>query len=107
MGQQDKVERCECHNVPITQCGNNALARTVRQFSTGATRDAEGDKFDYEAFLSPLVLQRYAAYMHKHRKQSDGKLRDGDNWAKGIPKDAYIKSAWRHFMDWWLQHRGY
>jgi hypothetical protein len=45
--------------------------------------------------------------MDKHRKQADGELRDGDNWQKGIPKDAYIKSAWRHFLDWWKEHRGY
>jgi hypothetical protein len=44
--------------------------------------------------------------MHKHRKQADGVLRDSDNWQNGIPKDAYIKSAWRHFMDWWMEHRG-
>jgi hypothetical protein len=79
----------------------------MRQFKTGATRDSEEGKFDYEGFLSPIVLKRYAEYMHKHRLQTDGKLRDSDNWQKGIPKDAYIKSAWRHMMDWWLEHRGY
>ncbi|RPI55553.1 MAG: hypothetical protein EHM49_01785 [Deltaproteobacteria bacterium] len=44
--------------------------------------------------------------MHKHRKQADGKLRASDNWQKGQPRDAYMKSAFRHFMDWWLEHRG-
>lgn len=24
-----------------------------------------------------------------------------------MPKAEYIKSAWRHFFDWWLIHRGY
>jgi len=76
-----------------------------RYFKTGATRDTEENKLDYEGFLSPAVLERYAEYMNKHRKQSDGKLRDSDNWQKGIPKDAYIKSAWRHFLDWWKEHR--
>jgi hypothetical protein len=79
----------------------------IRKFKTGATRDTETDKFDYEGFLSPVVLQRFGEYMHKHRKQADGNLRASDNWQQGIPKDAYIKSALRHFMDWWLEHRGH
>jgi hypothetical protein len=81
--------------------------KKIRRFRTGATRDTDLGKLDYEAFLSPIVLQRFAVYMHKHRTQKDGTVRDGDNWQKGIPKDAFMKSAWRHFMDWWLEHRGY
>jgi len=78
----------------------------VRKFDTGATRNAEIGKLDYEAFLSPAVLERYAQYLHKHRVQSDGNLRDGDNWQKGIPRNAYMKSAVRHLMAWWKAHRG-
>lgn len=78
----------------------------VRTFATGATRDTDHGKFDYEAFLSPLVLERYAAFMHKNRYQRDGTVRDGDNWQKGIPVTAYMKSMWRHFMDLWKAHRG-
>jgi hypothetical protein len=77
----------------------------MREFETGATRDNDENKYDYEAFLSPEVLERFAEYMHKNRKQADGKLRDGDNWQKGIPRDAYMKSMWRHFMDVWMMHR--
>ncbi len=79
----------------------------MRVFKSGASRDDNTDKYDFEGFLSPLVLEEYGKYMHKHRKQADGKMRDSDNWQKGIPKDAYIKSAWRHFHDWWLEHRGF
>lgn len=78
----------------------------MRTFPTGATRDSDDGKLDYEGFLSPLVLERYAEYMHAHRVQADGTLRDSDNWQKGIPKDAYMKSLWRHFMDVWKMHRG-
>ena len=78
----------------------------MREFMTGATRDTDVSKYDYEGFLSPLVLVRYGQYMDKHRVQADGKLRDSDNWQRGIPLDAYIKSAWRHFMDVWMEHRG-
>lgn len=79
----------------------------MRKFDSGATRDTDENKLDYEGFLSPLVLEKYAQYLHKHRIQSSGKLRGSDNWQKGIPKETYIKSAWRHFMSWWLIHRNY
>jgi len=77
----------------------------MRKFETGATRDEDHDKFDYEAFLSPLVLERYAQYMHGHRLQNDGSLRAGDNWQKGMPLDSFIKSMWRHLMAVWKAHR--
>lgn len=79
----------------------------MRTFDTGATRDGDTDKYDYEGFLSPLVLERFAAYMHQHRLQADGQLRDSDNWQKGIPLAAYMKSCWRHFLDLWMLHRGH
>ena len=77
----------------------------MREFDTGATRDTDTNKLDYEGFLSPLVLERYAQYLNKHRVQADGKLRDSDNWQKGIPIKVYMKSKWRHFMDTWLWYR--
>lgn len=79
----------------------------MRVFSSGATRDDDKDKYDYEGFLSPIVLEYYGEYMHKHRKQADGKLRPSDNWQKGISKEVYMKSLWRHFMDLWKEHRGH
>lgn len=80
---------------------------SMRQFPTGATRDADQDKPDYEGYLSPLVIAAYGRYMTKHRRQTDGSLRASDNWQKGIPLDAYVKSGWRHFLDWWSAHRGW
>ena len=77
----------------------------MRNFDTGATRDTDEGKYDYEGFLSPLVLERFGEYMNKNRIQADGATRDSDNWQKGIPMDAYMKSGWRHFMDWWRIHR--
>ena len=77
----------------------------MRTFDTGATRDSDDTKLDYEGFLSPLVLERYARYLNKHRKQADGNVRDSDNWQKGIPPAVYMKSLWRHFMDMWKIHR--
>lgn len=79
----------------------------MRIFETGATRDDDTTKYDPEGFFSPLALERYMEYMHKHRYQADGQLRASDNWQKGIPKDTYVKSMWRHFFDVWKEHRGY
>ncbi len=79
---------------------------TIRKFETGATRDTATNKNDYEGFLSPLVLEAFGDYMTENRKQTDGSIRDSDNWQKGIPQAVYIKSAFRHFMQWWKLHRG-
>ena len=83
------------------------LGGTMRTFGSGATRDSDSSKIDYEGFLSPLVLKRFGEYMGRHRVQADGVLRTSDNWQKGIPREAYLKSGLRHSMDWWLHHRGY
>jgi hypothetical protein len=77
----------------------------MREFDTGATRDTDEGKLDYEGFLSPRVLERFAEYMNKNRVQADGNVRASDNWQKGIPREAYMKSLWRHFMDVWTLHR--
>lgn len=78
----------------------------MRQFEGGATRNASDHKFDYEGFISPNVLTEYAAYMHKHRLQADGTLRDSDNWQNGIPIKQYVKSLVRHTIDLWSVYRG-
>jgi hypothetical protein len=73
----------------------------MRQFKTGATRDDDSTKIDFDGFLSPAALMAYAKYMHENRVQADGNLRSSDNWKKGIPQDAYMKSMWRHFFSVW------
>ena len=79
----------------------------MREFETGATRDTDVDKLDFEGFISPLVTKRYAEYMHTHRIQADGKLRASDNWQKGISQEAYMKSLVRHMEDLKLHWDGY
>jgi len=81
------------------------MTEKTREFDTGANRNSEEGKLDYEGFLSDLVLYRYAQYLHKHRMLEDGTLRDSDNWQKGMPLPVYMKSAFRHFMSWWSLHR--
>jgi len=73
----------------------------MREFKTGATRDVAEGKLDYHRFLCPFVLQRYCEYLQKHQKQADGKMREGDNWKKGIPIDVYMASLTRHFVEVW------
>jgi hypothetical protein len=82
------------------------MADKIRRFESGATRDTDNSKIDFEGLLSPVVLEAFGRYMTKHRIQSDGGLRDSDNWQAGIPLDVYMKSGWRHFFSWWKSHRG-
>lgn len=82
------------------------MQRTMRNFDGGATRDSDSGKPDYEGYLSPLVIEAFGRYMLKHQVCADGSTRDSDNWQHGMPLAVYIKSAWRHFFDWWACHRG-
>jgi len=79
----------------------------MRTFDTGATRDSAHGKFDLEGFLCPRTLEEYARYMHRHRKQADGKMRAADNWQRGLPTTECVKSMFRHFLDLWHIHRGH
>ncbi len=85
---------------------NTTKNMKIRKFKTGAVRDTNEGKLDFEGFFCPLVMERFAEYMNEHRVQPDGEIRDSDNWQKGIPKEEYMKSAFRHFHAWWKGHRG-
>ena len=76
----------------------------MRTFETGATRDDDKEKIDPEGFLSVPALEAYFAYMHKHRKQSDGSLRPSSNWKKGINSTSYMQSMFRHFFAVWKDY---
>lgn len=77
----------------------------MREFESGATRDGDHGKLDFEGSLSPQVLWEVAAYMQRHSVQN-GTARPADNWKRGIPRDEYLKSLLRHVVDLWLLHRG-
>lgn len=100
---------CHCGNHSCQICPDVKLVRLgqVRRFESGATRDTDEGKLDFEAYLNPLVLLEYARYMQEHQARSDGTKRAGDDWQKGMPSDVYMKSLWRHMEDVWLLHRGY
>lgn len=82
----------------------------IRQFDTGANRDTSEGKLEYARFLSPIVLERFAKYMDKHRTLSDGSLREPDNWKQLFGdnhEQVCLDSLMRHTMDLWLEHDGY
>ena len=99
-------ERCPECKESVTTYEEVKPEKKIRTFSTGATRNLDDNKFDFSGFLSPAVLIRYASYMHGNRRQADDTLRPSDNWKKGIPRDEYMKSMHRHFMEVWSIHDG-
>lgn len=84
-----------------------SVVSVMDEFSTGANRNISTNKLDYEGFISPLVLKRYAEFMHKNRHLPNGTMRNSDNWQLGIPLDNYMKSLARHEQDVRLHHDGY
>jgi hypothetical protein len=83
----------------IAQASETKDNGRLRTFPTGATRDTNDGKLEPWGFTSPLTEKRFAEYMHEHRVQSDGSLRDSDNWKKGFPIDSFWHSMSRHVLD--------
>lgn len=86
------------------------MKKEIREFNTGANRDTNEQKFEYARFFSPIVLKRYAEYMHKNRFLSNGDTREPDNWKKLFGdnhEQVCLDSLARHFFDLWLNHEGY
>lgn len=82
-------------------------ASRIRTFDTGATRDTDEGKPRHCGFNSPLVMKAYGEYMHRHRLQRDGTIRDADNWKRGMPPRECLESMMRHVHDLWLIDEGY
>lgn len=98
----------DLHHVDCSERYTLKSIQDTRTFEGGATRDTAEGKLDYEGFLSPVVLRRFAEYMHAYRTRNvpeGDELRASDNWQKGIPRDVYMKSLLRHVMELWEQHR--
>jgi len=87
----------------------NKVTEELRQFETGATRDANDhpEKPSYYRALSPIVLREYVKYIGRHRTTSDGAKRDWNNWKKGIPVDVYMDGLLRHTIAVWLIQQGF
>lgn len=80
---------------------------TLRTFPSGATRDTNDGKLEPWGFGSPLTELAFSEYMHKHRIQSDGSMRESDNWKKGFPPESFWHSLSRHVLDFRLLWEGY
>jgi len=78
----------------------------IRRFDTGATRDTTEGKLEPWGFTAAIVEKTFSEYMDFHRHQSDGELRESNNWKKGIPMDTYWHSLSRHILDLRLIYEG-
>lgn len=79
----------------------------MRKFKSGATRDDDKQKLNYIGSFSPLALRRFAEFMRDHNIKNGDLKRNEGNWKKGMPKQSYIESKIRHFVDFWITHEGY
>ncbi len=84
----------------------HASVPPIRTFDSGATRDTAEGKLEIAGFLHPLVVERFCEYMNDNRKMKDGSVRASDNWQSGFPEEVLMQSSWRHFLDFWKEHKG-
>lgn len=79
---------------------------TLRTFPGGATRDtAEGKPVPWR-YGSAVTDKLFGEYMLKHQVQSDGEIRDGDNWKSGFGIAVLDDSLSRHVQDYRLIQEG-
>lgn len=72
------------------QCSLCTLSRKT-VFPSGAIRDSQEDKPDFNETISWTAFNRYAKYMTgKKSKYGAG------NFKRGIPTESYVKSMLRH-----------
>lgn len=83
------------------------LADQLKAYDTGAYRDADTGKVDFEGHLCPLTLEAYGEWLDTKRTMSDGSRRAADNWQLGMSSADYMRSLWRHFLQLWKLHRGH
>lgn len=88
------------------QTGKDVFKSAIVTSESGVVRSNDADKLDYEGFVSPLVLEAFAKYMHVNRIQPDGKLRASDNWQGGLEYERWVKSSYRHYIDFLKVHDG-
>jgi hypothetical protein len=74
------------------------MSKKITQFKTGAIRDSQEGKTDYNETISWTALNRYARYMTgKKAKYGAG------NFKKGIETWSYVQSMLRH-VDKWMRN---
>ena len=70
-------------------------------YPSGATRDSEEGKLDYQGALSIEVLDSFVQYMDRHREMSPGSFRGMGNWKQGMPWARLMRSLTRHHFAVW------
>lgn len=97
----------KCQRIDYEKPKSKVVKKAMRKFATGAFRDQDAQKLNYLGSLSPLALEGFVDFMRRHNIV-DGKLkRDEGNWKKGFPKQSYMESKFRHFMETWKIHESY
>lgn len=86
--------------VPPKKCkaGDDGIAKTSR---TGATRDTSANKPEYHRYFSPKTFERFGRFMLEHQIDSKGNYRPGNNWQKGMPREWFVSSLFRHYVEVW------
>jgi len=69
----------------------------IRKFGQ-STRSSDEGKIDYN-HLSAISDRCFVEYMHQHRIQEDGELRDADNYKYDMPISSNRKSLMGHYND--------
>lgn len=68
----------------------------MRHFKNNALRDDDNGKIKYYGIRHPLTEWSYGKFMMKHKKMSNGKIREADNWWGGWDEKTSIDSLIRH-----------
>ena len=79
---------------------------TTRTFETGATRNGNKGKYEFDKYVNPINELSYAQYMKSHQV-INWEYRPWDNRQKGIPFDSLFESAYRHMQTLCLLYQWY
>lgn len=74
---------------------------TLRVSSTGATRDTSANKPEYHRYFNPKTFARFGQYMLEHQVDPRGNYRPGNNWQMGMPREWFVGSLLRHYVEVW------
>ena len=111
-GADNEVIFAQEHDIPVFYDEPSLLdwasnsKEYVKPYNMGNSSDFRYAPDPYEeATAKPLGKPVVRTYMLSCQYLKDGTLRSSDNWQKGIPVSAYMKSLLRHVIELWTQYR--